>query len=91
MAISPPGSSAKNGHVAGTITSGRGMKQGCVLGSLGFVWVIQPAYEACVAGLAVSAEAVMDDFTLIGPPAAVFEAFDHDVMVLCACCGHQGQ
>ncbi len=30
----------------------------CVLGSLGFARVIQPVYEACVAGLAVSAVAI---------------------------------
>ena len=46
-----------HGHVAGSIPSGRGVKQGCVLGSLGFARVMQPVYEACVAGLAVSAVA----------------------------------
>ena len=55
------------------------MKQGCVLGSLGFARVMQPFYEACSAGLAGSAVAIMDDFTLTGPPAAVFEAFDRFV------------
>jgi hypothetical protein len=68
-----------HGHVAGTIPSGRGVKQGCVLGSLGFARVMQPAYEACVAGLAVSAVAIMDDFTVTGPPAAVFQVYDRFV------------
>ena len=68
-----------HGHVAGSISSVRGVKQGCVLGSLGFARVMQPVYEACVAGLAVSAVAIMDDFTLTGPPAAVFSAFDRFV------------
>ena len=40
---------------------------------------LQPVYEACSAGLAVSAVAIMDDFTLTGPPAAVFQAFDRFV------------
>ncbi len=47
-----------------------------MLGSLGFATVMQPVYEACVTGLAVSAVAIMDDFTLTGQPAAVFQAFD---------------
>jgi len=68
-----------HGHVAGSISSVRGVKQGCVLGSLGFARVMQPVYEACVAGLAVSAVAIMDDFTLTGPPAAVFSVFDRFV------------
>ena len=68
-----------HGHVAGSISSERGVKQGCVLGSLGFATVMQPVYEACVAGLAVSAVAIMDDFTLTGLPAAVFQAFDRFV------------
>ena len=68
-----------HGHVAGTISSERGVKQGCVLGSLGFARVMQPVYEACSAGLAVSAVAIMDDLTLTGPPAAVFQAFDRFV------------
>ncbi len=38
-----------HGHVAGSISSERGVKQGCVLGSLGFATVMQPVYEACVA------------------------------------------
>ena len=50
-----------------------------MLGLPDFAWVIQPAYGACVAGLAVYAEAVMDDFTLTGPLAAAFEAFDRCV------------
>ena len=40
-----------HGHVAGSISSEQGVKQGCVLSSLGFARVMQPVYEACVAGL----------------------------------------
>ena len=50
-----------------------------MLGSLGFARVVQPIYEASLAGLAVSAVAIMDDFTVTGPPAAVFDVFDRFV------------
>ena len=50
-----------------------------MLGSLGFARVMQPVYEACVVGLEVAAVAIMDDFTVTGPPEAVFEVFDRFV------------
>ncbi len=40
-----------HGHVAGSISSERGVKQGCVLGSLGFATVMQPVYHKCLGGL----------------------------------------
>jgi len=68
------------GHIMGSINSAQGVKQGCVLGSLGFALVMQPVYEACLRDLpAVSASAIMDDFTITGPPEDIFEVYDRFV------------
>jgi hypothetical protein len=51
------------------------VKQGCVLGSLGFAHLFQPVYEAAVRECPnVTARAIMDDISLAGPPAEVFRA-----------------
>jgi len=71
-----------HGHVMGTLSSRRGVKQGCVLGSLGFARLVQPVYTSCVDGLNVTAVAIMDDFTVTGPPEDVFELYDRILIQL---------
>ncbi len=63
--------------VIDTISSQQGGKQGCVLTGLGFAHLFQPLYNAAVADLPnVTARAIVDDFTIVGPPEEVFEAYD---------------
>ena len=65
------------GTVIDTISSQQGGKQGCVLTGLGFAHLFQPFYTAATADLPnVTARAIVDDFTIVGPPKKVFKAYD---------------
>ena len=65
----------ERGFLVDTILSQEGGKQGCVLAGLGFARAMQPLYEAAVKDLpAVTVRAIVDDFTLVGPPQETFEA-----------------
>jgi hypothetical protein len=67
----------ENGVVRDTIMSRNGGKQGCVLAGLGYARLFQSIYERSVVGLPnVTAKAIVDDFTLVGPPHEVFTAYD---------------
>jgi hypothetical protein len=69
-----------HGHVMGQFPSDRGVKQGCALAGMGFAHTIHPVYQACVADLPeLTATAIMDDFTVTGPPDQAFEAYDRYV------------
>ena len=64
----------------GQFPSERGVKQGCALAGLGFAHTLQPVYRACVEDLLeLTATAIMDDFTVTGPPDQAFEAYDRYV------------
>ena len=64
----------------GQFPSERGVKQGCALAGMGFAHTLHPVYRACVADLpGLTATAIMDDFTVTGPPDQAFEAFDRYV------------
>jgi hypothetical protein len=66
-----------HGHIIDTVLSERGVKQGCVLGPLGFAHTVLPSYKAALADQAqVTARAIMDDLSISGPPRGVFAAFD---------------
>ena len=66
-----------HGHVIDTVLSERGVKQGCVLGPLGYAHSVQPGYKAALADQAhTTARAIIDDLSLSGPPREVFAAFD---------------
>ena len=68
------------GCVVDYYTSDNGVKQGDVLASLGYSVAFQSALVAAVADLPdVTARAIMDDFTLVGPPDEVFLAYDRYV------------
>ena len=65
------------GHVEDVMLSDRGVKQGCVLASLGFSHALQPIYEAALDGqVNCVARAIIDDFVVSGPPMEVFAVFD---------------
>jgi hypothetical protein len=67
----------ENGEVLGTIMSRNGGKQGCVLAGLGYARLFQNIYIRSVTDLSnVTAKAIVDDFTLVGPPREVFTAYD---------------
>ncbi len=69
-----------HGHVMGQFPSDRGVKQGCALAGMGFAHTLHPVYQACVADLPdLTATAIMDDFTVTGPPDQAFEAYDRYV------------
>jgi hypothetical protein len=68
---------ARTGDLVSTITSCRGVRQGDPLAAFAFALCVQPLYERVTAGLAaVSAVAIQDDLTLIGPAKDVFAAYD---------------
>ena len=65
------------GCIVDTVRSEQGGKQGCVLAGLGFAHVLQHAYATAVAGFPdITARAIVDDFSMVGPPAQVFQAYD---------------
>jgi hypothetical protein len=69
-----------HGHVLGQFPSERGVKQGCALAGLGFAHTLHPVYRACVEDQPqLTATAIMDDFTVTGPPDQAFEAYDRYV------------
>lgn len=54
-----------------------GVRQGCPFAAFAFALLVQPLYEAAIAGLpSVKAISVLDDITLIGPLQDVMTAFD---------------
>jgi hypothetical protein len=62
--------------VVNVLESAEGVRQGDPLAMLGFGSLVQPCYEAAVAGLPdIQAVAIADDLTLVGSPGSVFEAF----------------
>ena len=65
------------GTVVDFYESVNGVKQGDVLGSLGYCLAFQPALLRAMDGLPnVTARAICDDLTLVGPAADVFLAYD---------------
>ena len=65
------------GAIVDTISSEQGGKQGCVLAGLGFAHVFQPVYAAALAAFpSITARAIVDDFSMVGPAADVFKAYD---------------
>ena len=65
------------GTVVDFYESVNGVKQGDVLGSLGYCLAFQPALRRALDGLPnVTARAICDDLTLVGPAADVFLAYD---------------
>jgi hypothetical protein len=66
----------QNGVLVDTINSEQGVRQGCVLGGLGYAHTLQPAYAACARGRdGTTVRAIMDDLAICGPPAAAFAAY----------------
>ena len=66
-----------HGHILDTVLSERGVKQGCVLGPLGYAHTVHAGYKAALAEQPnTTARAIMDDLSLSGPPREVFAAFD---------------
>jgi len=58
-----------NGSIAATISSGRGTRQGCVLGGLLFCLTIQPAYRQSITDIPdATATAIIDDFNFACQP-----------------------
>jgi hypothetical protein len=67
----------EHGNVLQTIMSRNGGKQGDVLAGLGYARLFQRIYEHATSDLPnVTAKAIVDDFTLVGPPLEVFTAYD---------------
>jgi hypothetical protein len=67
----------EHGAVHHTIMSRNGGKQGDVLAGLGYARLFQRIYEQAISDLPnVTARAIVDDFTLVGPPLEVFTAYD---------------
>ena len=70
----------ENNQVKHVLLSRNGVRQGCVLGSLGYALTLQPAYEESTHGLReVTTKAIMDDITWTGPPNEVFAAYERYV------------
>ena len=66
----------ENGVLVDTIDSEQGVRQGCVLGGLGYANALQPAYAACALGRdSTTVRAIMDDLAICGPPAQAFAAY----------------
>ena len=66
----------ENSVLVDTIDSDQGVRQGCVLGGLGYANALQPAYAACARGRdSTTVRAIMDDLAICGPPAEAFAAY----------------
>ena len=63
-------------EVIHTAVSDNGVPQGNILSSLAYARVVQPVYEASIAGLDVTAKAAMDDFTATGSVPDILEVYD---------------
>jgi hypothetical protein len=67
----------ERGRVLDIVTSRNGGKQGDVLAGLGYARLFQSIYERSITDLPnVTARAIVDDFTIVGPPLEVFTAYD---------------
>jgi hypothetical protein len=65
------------GTVVDALQSTNGGKQGDVLAGLGYARLFQPIYEDAVTDMHnVTARAIVDDFTIVGPPREAFTAYD---------------
>ncbi len=66
-----------DGAVLESIQCSQGARQGCPLGSLLFCLAVAPAYRKCVeAAASVTAVAIIDDLTLVGPVDQLKKAFE---------------
>ena len=65
------------GHVIDSFQGEEGVNQGCVLAALAYAFLFHPAYVAAVEGAeGLTAKAIVDDFTVVGPPDIVFPVVD---------------
>jgi hypothetical protein len=59
-----------------TIDSEQGVRQGRVLGGLGYANVLQPAYAACALGRdSTAVREIMDDLAICDPPPEAFAGY----------------
>ena len=66
----------EGGVLVHSVKSEQGVRQGCVLGGLGYAKVLQPAYAACARDRPrTTVRAIMDDLAICGPPAEAFAAY----------------